>query len=253
MTSFATGMQRLPEKLTEQLSPGENLLLNAEVTTIIKEVNGWEITSSKGHFSATNLVIALPVNPALQLLKQIEPTLPQKSIPQTQIATVAFGFNQGEKLPPGFGYLIPECENRFTLGSLFSSNMFSGRAPENHIVFETLIGGRRHPEKLELDDATLTRKAFEDVREVLDLPNEPVYTTVLRSTGSIPQLEQGYPRLLKWRNELMLSRRGIHICGFGWEGIGLNDMMKNSTRIAESILSSSGASKSDPEVKSVYF
>ncbi|OEU50188.1 MAG: protoporphyrinogen oxidase [Desulfobulbaceae bacterium S5133MH15] len=253
MTSFATGMQRLPEKLTEQLSPGENLLLNAEVTTITKEVNGWEITSSKGHFSATNLVIALPVNPALQLLKQIEPTLPQKSIPQTQIATVAFGFNQGEKLPPGFGYLIPECENRFTLGSLFSSNMFSGRAPENHIVFETLIGGRRHPEKLELDDATLTRKAFEDVREVLDLPNEPVYTTVLRSTGSIPQLEQGYPRLLKWRNELMLSRRGLHICGFGWEGIGLNDMMKNSTRIAESILSSSGASKSDPEVKSVYF
>ena len=36
MTSFPTGMQRLPEKLTEQLSPGKNLLLNTEVVTIEK-------------------------------------------------------------------------------------------------------------------------------------------------------------------------------------------------------------------------
>ena len=253
MTSFATGMHRLPEKLTEQLSPGKNLLLNAEVTVIEKEESSWQVTSSRGHFSAANLIIALPVNPALQLLKQIEPTLPQKSVPQAQIATVAFAFNQGEKLPPGFGYLIPECENRFTLGSLFSSNMFPGRAPQNHILFETLIGGRRHPERLDLDDATLTRKAFEDVRDILELPNDPIYTTVLRSEGSIPQLERGYPALLEWKNELMLSRRGLHICGFGWGGIGLNDMMKNGTRIAESILSSSDSPKRDAEVKSVYF
>ena len=254
MTSFATGMQRLPERLTEQLSPGEDLLLNAEVTTIGRGENSWEVTSSKGHFTATNLVIALPVNPALQLLKSIDSELPERSIPQARIATVVFGFNQGESLPPGFGYLIPECENRFTLGSLFSSNMFPGRAPEKNIVFETLVGGRRHPEKLELNDEILTRNAFDDVREILNLPNNPVYTRVLRSKWGIPQLERNYPQLLKWRDTVTRNHRGIYICGFGWEGIGLNDMMRSGTRIAESILSNSEHSRGeDAAVKGVYF
>ncbi len=253
MTSFATGMQRLPEKLTEQLSPGKNLLLNTEVVTIEKKESSWRITSSKGHFAATNLVVALPVNPALQLLKLIDPELPQGAIPQARIATIVFGFNQGETLPPGFGYLTPECENRFTLGSLFSSNMFPGRAPKNHIVFETLVGGRRHPEKLKLSDRILTREAFRDIREILNLPNDPVYTTVLRSKWGIPQLERNYPALLKWRNALTLHQKNIHICGFGWEGIGLNDMMKSGSRVAESIISFSGTSTEDTAVKGVYF
>ncbi len=253
MTSFATGMHRLPEKLSEQLTPGKNLLLNTEATTIELRENSWRVASSKGNFTAANLVIALPVNPALQILKQMDPQLPLRSIPQARIATVAFGFNQGETLPPGFGYLTPECENRFTLGSLFSSNMFPGRAPENHIVFETLVGGRRHPEKLELSDKILTRKAFKDVREVLKLPNDPVYTTVLRSKWGIPQLERNYPNLLEWRDTLTRKHRTIHICGFGWEGIGLNDMMKSGSRVAESILSSSGISKEGAAVKGVYF
>ena len=253
MTSFPTGMHRLPEILTEQLTPGKNLLLNAEATTIESRENSWRVDSSKGHFTASNLVLALPVNPALQLLKLIESKLPQNSIPQSRIATVVFGFNQEETVPPGFGYLIPECENRFTLGSLFSSNMFPGRAPENHIVFETLVGGRRHPEKLELSDKTLTQKAVKDVREILNLSSDPVYTTVLRSKWGIPQLERNYPRLLKWRDNLTQRHRGIHICGFGWGGIGLNDMMKSGSRVAESILSSAEAIGEDAAVKGIYF
>jgi len=253
MTSFATGMQRLPERLTEQLSPGNNLLFNTEVTTIDRRENQWLVHSTTGRFTSTNLAIAVPVNSALKLLHQLDPTSPEKSIPQAKIATVVFGFNQGEQLPPGFGYLVPECENRFALGSLFSSNMFADRAPKNHIVFETLVGGRRHPEKLTLDDKDLIRKTFADVSQVLGLPNEPVYSTVLRSEGSIPQLEHNYPRLLQWRNNLMRSQNNLHICGFGWEGIGLNDMIKNATRMAESILSSSGSVSGDAAIKGVYF
>jgi oxygen-dependent protoporphyrinogen oxidase len=253
MTSFASGMQRLPEKLTDQLSPGEDLLLNAEVTGKRKATTVWEITSGKGQFFAPRLIIALPVNPALHLLRQLKPAPPLSSIPQARIATVVFGFDQREKLPSGFGFLIPECENRFTLGSLFSSNMFPGRAPENHMVFETLVGGRRHPEKLDLDDDSLTRKTLEDVREILKLQSSPVYSTVLRSRGSIPQLERNYPSLLAWKKKLVRDQKGLHICGFGWEGIGLNDMMKQSTRIAGSILTTPAPRKKKTKVKGVYF
>ena len=157
------------------------------------------------------------------------------------------------KLPPGFGYLTPEQEQRFTLGSLFSSNMFPGRAPKGHIVFETLVGGRRHPERLELDDATLTSRAFDDVREILRIAGKPAYTTVLRSAGGIPQLEKNYPRLLTWRKNFLQANPGLEIVGFGWEGIGLNDMMKCASRAAEKILTSSAGTKQGPEIKGIYF
>ncbi|MFO7691102.1 MAG: FAD-dependent oxidoreductase, partial [Cryobacterium sp.] len=153
----------------------------------------------------------------------------------------------------GFGYLTPECEQRFTLGSLFSSNMFPGRAPKGHVVFETLIGGRRHPERLVLDDQTLTQKALADVRKILHLRGEPAYTTVLRSSGGIPQLEKNYPRLLAWRENFLATHPGLQIVGFGWEGIGLNDMMKCASRAAEAVIAASTGTQQAADLKGVYF
>lgn len=253
MTSFPNGMSRLPERLTEQLTEGEDLLLNCGATRISRDENSWQVETPQGTFTADSLVLATPTNIALRLLQGIDGTMPQTSIPETWIRTVVFGFGPGVTIPPGFGYLTPEVEKRFTLGSLFSSNMFPGRAPANHVVFETLIGGRRHPEHLELSKEELTAKALADVKGILNIDQEPVYTTILQSDGGIPQLEEGYPELLKWRDELVGNYNGLHICGFGWEGIGLNDMMKTGTRVAKAILDATGSGTAEAEVKKVYF
>ncbi len=253
MTSFPAGMQRLPERLSENLTIGQDLQLDTNIIAVHAEQNGWEVITSKGKFHAQNVVFALPINAALKILEQIDPILPEKSIPETWISTVVFGFDDGVKLPPGFGYLTPEKEQRFTLGSLFSSNMFPGRAPQGHIVFETLVGGRRHPERLALNDENLTKNAFKDVREILKLNKEPAYTTVLRSGGGIPQLEKNYPQLLAWRQNFLSAHPGLQIVGFGWEGIGLNDMMKCASRAAEAVLSSTAATQHGSDVKGIYF
>ncbi len=253
MTSFPQGMQRLPERLAEHLCPGRDLFLNTTVTGVQPTGKGWLVEASEGQYQAKNVVFAVPVNAALPLLAGLDPSIPERSLPSTWLATVVFGFKDTVKLPPGFGFLAPEVEQRFTLGALFSSNMFPGRAPKGHMVFETLIGGRRHPKRVELDDKTLTHKAFEDVREILDLPEQPAYTTVLRSSGGIPQLERNYPRLLAWRERFLGTRRGLHICGFGWDGIGLNDMMKHATRVSEALLRDTGTPRANVEVKGIYF
>ncbi|WP_457575264.1 protoporphyrinogen oxidase [Desulfomarina sp.] len=253
MISFSNGMQQLPEQLTKELQQGKELKTDCRATAIKKEGKNWHVKTEKETFSAKNLVLALPVNKALQLLRPISPPCPLNSIPEAKIASVVFGFTNETKLPPGFGYLIPECEKRFTLGSLFSSNMFPGRAPENHILFETLVGGRRHPERLELDDSTLISRAFDDTRTILKIRNEPVFTDVLRPRSSIPQLERGYPALLKWRSTLLSSLPGLHICGFGWEGIGINDMIKNGCRVGEAILTRDSVTATAAEVKGIYF
>jgi protoporphyrinogen/coproporphyrinogen III oxidase len=252
MTSFPQGMARLPQRLTEYLQYGTDLFLNCDVQKIHKEESRWRVETNQGHFVASNIVLAVPTNVAIELLKELSPP-PLQAVPEASILTVVFGFGPGSTLPPGFGYLTPEQEGRFSLGTLFSSNMFPGRAPAEHILFETLIGGRRHPERLELDETELINKAYQDVRDVLNLKGDPLFTKVLRPWGSIPQLEDNYPQLLQWRNDLARQMSGLHVCGFGWEGIGLNDMMKHGVQTAEAIRIGIEQQRQAPEVKGVYF
>jgi oxygen-dependent protoporphyrinogen oxidase len=251
MTSFPGGMVRLPERLTEILGP-EAITFNCEVTGIHKDADGWLVKTEHDSYKAANLVLALPVNRSLGLLAGVDDSAPLQQVPEAWIATVVFGF-EGAALPPGFGFLIPEREQRFTLGTLFSSNMFPNRAPDGHIIFETLVGGRRHPERLQLDDETLTQKALADVKGLLTLPQSPIYTRVLRPAGGIPQLEKGYPQLLQWRNELVRKNPGLYVCGFGWEGIGLNDMIKSAFLVGEAIVSQATQSQEQAEAKKIYF
>ncbi len=253
MTSFPQGMARLPEKLGEGLREGIDLFLNCAVSTVTKEPNRWAVTSSQGTFYCDNLVIALPVNPSLDLLSQLGDSPPCSSIADAKIVTVAMGFTDDAKLPPGFGFLTPEQEQRFSLGCLFSSNMFPGRAPDGHILFEVLVGGRRHPERVELDDETLITNILDDMRQLLHLPGEPAYVKVLRSSGAIPQLENGYPELLSWRDRVTGRHDNLFVCGFGWQGIGLNDMMKHATIASENLLAGMKGKQQQSEVKKIYF
>jgi oxygen-dependent protoporphyrinogen oxidase len=253
MTSFPSGMSRLAERLQENLDHEQEIKYNCPVTGILRDGDNWQVTTDTENFTCRNLVLALPVNRALSLLSPVN-TPPQGKIPEAGIITIGLGFGDDATLPPGFGFLAPEQEQRFCLGALFSSNMFPGRAPEGHILLEALVGGRRHPERLELDDETLIREAVKDLQQLLDLPGQPAYAHVLRPRTGIPQLEAGYPALLEWRNELMQQEKGLYITGFGWEGIGLNDMIKTAFRVSEAIrLGEQDSGEENAEVKKVYF
>ncbi len=252
MISFPQGMGRLPEALAKD----REILCSAEVTAVHKREDGWEVRTEAQSYRARTVVLALSVNQSLSLLQGSSGLTSEKpplaSIPEARIVTVAMGFDSSAQIPFGFGYLAPEQEKRFALGALFSTHMFPGRAPTGHVLLEALVGGRRHPEKLDLDDDTLVQKAYDDIRQLIPLPSPPVFTRVLRSDHGIPQLEIGYPALLSWRNRLVENNRGLYVCGFGWEGIGINDMTKSARTVAGAIAAGIAA-KGETEVKGVYF
>jgi oxygen-dependent protoporphyrinogen oxidase len=249
MTSFPGGMEELITTLAENHPPQ----LHTMVSEILESEKGWQVISEAGgHFSAPKLILALPVNQALQLLHQFAP--PVAHIPVSKIVTVVLGFGPEARVPYGFGYLAPEREKRFSLGALFSTHMFPGRAPEGKVLLEALVGGRRHPEKLEILDAEMVQHVYDDLKELMELPKPPCYAKVLRSGHGIPQLEMDHPALLAWKKELTNRAPGLHLCGFGWEGIGMNDMIKAARLVAESIRQAHlQNNQAAPEVKPVYF
>lgn len=252
MVSFPQGMGRLPEVL----AVGKNMHFSTVVTGILKKEDKWEVQTSDRTYRADSIVLAVSVNQSLGLLQNV-PGLkaeipPLDAIPEARIVTVAMGFDETAEIPFGFGYLAPEQEKRFALGALFSTHMFPGRAPKGHMLLEALVGGRRHPERLELDDDVLIRETYADLRQLINLPDPPVFTKVLRSGHGIPQLEIGYPKLLAWRNGMVANNKGLYICGFGWEGIGINDMIKSAREVALAVAAGSAAERKT-DVKGIYF
>ena len=62
-----------------------------------------------------------------------------------------------------------------------------------------------------------------------------------------------HPRLLEWRKEIELRQKGLYNCGFGWDGIGINDMTRSARRVAEAIVAGGRAEAEKAAVKGVYF
>lgn len=254
MTSFQAGMARFPQRLAAGLKLNDELFYRTEVTRISPEGEGWEVATTQHNIRCRNLVLALPINNTLSLVEKVDEisSPPISRVPEARIATIALGFTDKAHVPFGFGYLAPESEERFALGALFSSHMFPGRAPKGHVLMEALVGGRRHPERLELDDETMVNKVYRDLSQLLVLPERPCFTHVMRPRAGIPQLEDGYPSLISWL-EKVHDNQGLHICGFGWHGIGINDMTKEAKKIADNIVLETRPRQGESEVKGVYF
>ncbi|MCK5404980.1 MAG: protoporphyrinogen oxidase, partial [Desulfobulbaceae bacterium] len=122
-----------------------------------------------------------------------------------------------------------------------------------NILIEALVGGRRHPERLEQNDGKMVEKVYEDISKLMDLPNKPWFTKVLRPESGIPQLEMDHPALQEWLAVLEKKNPGLYACGFGWEGIGMNDMTKSAKKVAKGIRAGSRTASGQEKVKPVYF
>lgn len=249
MINFPEGMERL---ITVLAADQQHLHLSTTVSNLARDGEDWLVSADEDVLRAKVLIMALPVNAALQLLNGLD-TPPIETVPGARIANVVMAFGQEAEVPRGFGYLAPERENRFALGAMFSSHMFPNRCPKDHVLIEALVGGRRHPERLELSDEELIAKVYEDISKLMVLPKPPVFAQVLKSDGAIPQLEMDHPALLKWRQDLEEKMAGLYLCGFGWDGIGMNDVIKSAARTVEAVAESRQADNGQAPVRPVYF
>ena len=46
---------------------------------------------------------------------------------------------------------------------------------------------------------------------------------------------------------------GLYLSGFGWDGIGMNDMIKSAKKAAEAIQAGGQTAQEEAKVKPVYF
>ena len=238
-TSLKNGMQQLPEAIVANLAPGA-LFTNSLVQAVQRQDRGWIVSAgyASDHFDA--VILATPA-PAAALL--LEMTLPDLSaelrrIPYSSSVTVALGFGTEVRasLPPGFGFLVPRSEGKRMLAATFVHNKFPHRAPEDRALLRCFLGGSRDEQVLQFPDQEILDIVREELRQVLGLTAEPLFTRVYRWKGAMAQYTVGHLERIERIERLRKLLPGLALAGNGYRGIGVPDCVRSGEEAAAEVM-----------------
>jgi len=242
MVSFRGGMGVLPARLATLL--GDDFRCGARVESIARGNTGWSVAwSEQGRSKRADcaaLVCAVPAFavPQLPWSEAVREGLGfLERIGYPPVSVVALGFRREAVRHPldGFGMLVPAVEKRRILGTIFSSGLFPGRAPEGHVLLTTFVGGARQPSFAALAEDDLERLVCDELDALLGVRGEPVFRRIVRWPRAIPQYNLGYGGILSALEKLEAAHPGLHFVGNYRGGIAAGQCIRNGLRLAEEI------------------
>lgn len=240
LISFRRGMQALPSAVARELA--ESVRPRAAVTAIVRAGAEWVARSAEREYRARTLVLAVPAYAAAELLAPLSADAARElnAIAYPPVASIALGFARkqvGHSLD-GFGALLPRRLQRETLGVIFSSTLFPGRAPPDKVLLTAFIGGARNPSVGDRADAALVDQVLADLRPLLDLRGDPIFQNVARWRRAIPQYELGHNDRLARIDAALGDYARLHVCANWRGGVSLADCVSSAERLAQSLTGS---------------
>ncbi len=238
LTSFYNGAQTMSDALSEKL--GGRLKLGVSVHGIFKNNGSYRISTSQNDVDADIVVLASPAYASSAIVKDLDSEMSKalSHIPYPHVSVVCFGYRKDHLTHAlnGFGFLVPHTEQRRILGTLWDSSIFPNRAPEGHVLLRTMIGGARSPEMAAFEDDKLVDIVFKELKPVLGLKSDPELVKIYRWDRAIPQYVLGHSNILGIIDKRLERYPGLYLTGNSYRGIGINDCIENSYRIADEIL-----------------
>ncbi|MBA3060129.1 MAG: protoporphyrinogen oxidase [Nitrospirae bacterium] len=239
LTSFHSGMEMMIDSMKSFLK--ERLRVGNKVVSVERKNKGYAVHLSDGMIvEAEIVVIASPAYSAAEILRNLDRSLSSvlSEIPYPSVSVVCFGYRKeriANKLD-GFGFLIPYKERRKILGALWDSSIFPGRAPDGYVLLRSMVGGARASELAMQDDSRLMDIVAEELGHIMDIKVQPDFVKNYRHEKAIPQYNIGHDRKLKTVDEMLLKYKNLYLTGNAYRGIGINDCIENSYKLAETII-----------------
>ncbi len=238
-TSLKGGMQELADALAARLAP-QALRANTRVEAVQQQERGWVISAGYASDTFDAVIVATSAGAAGLLLEITCANLASelKAIPYSSSMTVALGFGKDVRaaLPPGFGFLVPRSEGKRMLAATFVHNKFPHRAPPDRALLRCFLGGSRDEQVLQLPDDEILNIVREELRQVLNLKAEPLFTRVYRWKKAMAQYTVGHLDRLRRIEELLKRAPGLALAGNAYRGIGVPDCVRSGEIAAQQVL-----------------
>lgn len=243
LVSFDGGMQVLTDRLAELL--GDNLRLETAVTSIEPLAGArWRVTaespSGVQRLDADTVVLAASADVAAALVEPLHAEAASlfRDIPYAPVASVFLGYRREDVVHPldGFGFLVPAVENRRILGTIFSSSLFPGRAPEGDVALTTFVGGMRRGDLVGLDNDALIDLVTEELDDLIGIKAAPRFVHVHTWRRAIPQFAMGHSRVTDAIDSLETEYSGLFLCTNYRRGVSVGDCIDSAATLSARIV-----------------
>lgn len=242
MTSLKGGVGELTHALARAL--GSRVRLGTAVREIHCRADGRFDVFLEGEPTevADVVVSAAPAWSAENYLRTLDPEAADAfaGIPYPSLDVVCLGYRRDQVAfaLDGFGFLVPRRQGKTILGSLWTSSIFPGRAPRDHVLIRTMIGGMLEPQVGEWTDQQVIDTVLSELVEIIGVQREaePTFLRLFRHARAIPQYHVGHAARVDQIGRAENRHPGFFAGGNALRGVGVLDCVRESTHLAERIL-----------------
>ena len=238
LLSFARGLGTLTGTLAHRM--GARLLTGCAITSVSRQSGAWQVRLAGGRsMLADQVVFTTPAHRTAAIVRDLDGGLADQlaTIPYAGLAVVALGY-QAASLPrplDGYGYLVARSEKMATMGVLWESSIFPGRAPEGAALLRVFLGGARRPDVAGFDEAALTALARSELFKVMGIADRPICHRVVRWPSAIAQYTVGHEERVRGIRERLAVHPGLGLCGTACDGVSFNHAIAAARRCARSL------------------
>ncbi|MEU9581701.1 protoporphyrinogen oxidase [Streptomyces chilikensis] len=226
---IAGGVGRLPLAVAASVrSRGGEILLDAPVTALRRDADGWRALAGDRPVRADAVVVAAPAGAAARVLRDVSPGAAAEldGVEYASMALVSLAFRRSEadaRLPAGSGFLVPPVDGRTIKASTFASRKWGWIADEDPgvLVVRTSVGRYRETAILGRSDQELVDVSRHDLHEATGLTAEPIAATVTRWDDGLPQYPVGHHTRVARIRERVAAVPGLAVCGAAYDGVGV--------------------------------
>jgi oxygen-dependent protoporphyrinogen oxidase len=233
--SLPGGLIELVQALVDHL-PRDTVRAGAGVARIAGGGPFTIDTTAGDRVEARAVILAAPAYVTGALLRDRDAELARRceEVPYASTATVALAFAREEVGHPldGSGYVVPRTERTGILAASWLSSKWPHRAPKDHVLIRTFVGGARDPGGLNRSDAELVDVSLAAVRPMLQVRGRPLLTRVYRFERANAQHEVGHLERLEAIERALARHPGLYVTGSGFRGVGIPDCVADGRATA---------------------
>ncbi|MGA7952915.1 MAG: protoporphyrinogen oxidase [Gloeobacterales cyanobacterium] len=259
LCSFKNGLAELPYALAGSL--GEAVQYESTIQRLERsqDSSGYRIYLEDGRsYDARTVVCTSPAYITATLLADFSPKAAQalNQIVYPAVATVCLAypdsaFSTTSPSPcstGGFGHLIPREQGVRSLGGIWNSSLFPGRAPKGWQLITCFIGGTTDPEAQMLSEEALFQTAHRDLQTVLGVTGEAKNLTLTLWKKAIPQYGMGHKERIATILKEIEKLPGFYLAANYIDGVALGDCFIRGHRQANTVIEFLKALRTHPAV-----
>ena len=163
-------------------------------------------------------------------------------MPLASIASVSLGFRRDQVRHPldGSRLLVPSVEHRAILSVVFPSSLFPARAPRDHVLLTTFVGGARRPELLDRGEAGLIALVRTELAELLGATGTPVMSDVTIWRDALPQAVAGHGDRLAAADAVEAAAGPVVFTGAWRDGLSIGEVLLGGMHAADRLAQRQG-------------